>query len=67
MFSIRNLKGYYHNVMYEKHIRDNERKTLLEEANCYFNEGVSPKQGNINDYKNALYHHRFSIGEYKKQ
>ena len=66
MFSIRNIKAYYHNVMYEKHIRDNERKTLLEEANCYFNEGVSPKQGNINDYKNALYHHRFSIGEYKK-
>lgn len=63
---IKDLKNYYHTVSREKRIRDKERKELLEEANRFFEDNELTDRGSLEDYKKALYRHRFSVGEYLK-
>lgn len=66
MFELRKLKKYYSIVISEKKIRDNERKELVQGARVFFNGNKTQNIGDFEDYKKALYHHRFSIGEYLK-
>lgn len=66
MAGLNSLKAYYHLVQREKRIRDNERSTYYREAETRFMESGSIKLGRLEDYRKALYRHRFSINEWQK-